>query len=323
MAINKLCPFLLCLFCLISIISCSSSQTAVTPIQPSLKLGLLPIEDNLPFFVAENDGLFSNYDLSVQLIPFNSARERDIALEAGEIDGALADIVAAALLKKGGARIKIVSLALGATPKEGRFVILAAPDSNIFQAGQLAGSPIAVSQHTIIHYLAEEMLRETVLPPMSLTLQNIPDLQVRFEALLAGTDVKAALLPDPLAALAEVSGARPIIDDTKLGVNLSQTVILFREETLEKRGPEVRRALRAYAEAAASLNKNPKAYKELIIDKVRIPKALEDSYRIPSFSQPVLPSPDMISRVINWMIGKGLLEAPFSYKEMVAQGYLD
>lgn len=315
--------YVLCLFCLLTLTSCQTSQVNSSPIDPTIKLGMLPIEDNLPFFVAQNDGLFNKLGLKIELISFNSARERDIALEAGEIDGELADLVAVALIKKGGTKVKIVSLGLGVNPLEGRFVILAAPSSNITKPAQLANLPIAVSQHTIIHYLAEGMLAETGIPLSSVKLQNIPDLQVRLETLLAGTNVQVALLPDPLATLAESSGAHPIIDDTKLQVNLSQTVILFREETLEKKGTSVRKILQAYNEAAVYLNEKPAKYQDLIISKARIPKPLESTYKIPHFSKLSLPTPDMITRVMTWMVSKGLLAKPYSYEEIVAQGYLE
>ena len=287
-----------------------------------IKLGLLRIEDNLPFFVAEYDGILKDQDTEIELIVFNSARERDIALEAGEIQGELADLLAAALLKKGGTPVKAVSLALGATPQEGRFVILAAPGSTISAPHQLSSSAIAVSHHTIIHYLAEEMLKETGVSLTGIRLQNIPDLQLRFDVLLAGKDVAAALLPDPLATLAEMSGARVIIDDTTLASNLSQTVIIFREETLEKQPQAVAKVLQVYREGAGNLNENPEKYKELVIDKARIPRPLEDIYRIPVYSPLQLPTREMVDRVMAWMVGKGLLAEPYTYEEMVAPGFI-
>ena len=277
----------------------------------------------MPFFAAEHDGLLKDGDVEVELIIFNSARERDIALEAGEIQGELADLLAAAFIRKGGVMVKVVSLALGATPQEGRFTLLAAPGSGISSPQHLRTTAIAVSQHTIIHYLAEEMLKEAGLDPAGIRLLNIPDLQMRFDVLLAGKDVKAALLPDPLATLAEMSGARVIIDDTKLESNLSQTVIIFREETLNKQPRAVVKVLQAYRKGALNLNNNPQKYKELVIDKARIPRPLEDTYRLPVYSPPQLPTREMVDRVMRWMTGKGLLSKPYTYEEIVAPNFIE
>ncbi|MFZ5752621.1 MAG: ABC transporter substrate-binding protein, partial [Bacillota bacterium] len=187
---------------------------------------------------------------------------------------------------------------------------------------QLKGIPIAISQNTIIHYLAEEMLKEVGIAPSELNFQSIPDMKIRLDALLAGKDVKAALLPDPLATLAEKSGAVVVVDDAKLKNNLSQTVILFREDTLKKYPESVKRILQAYEEAAGKLNESPEKYKELIIEKARIPKPLENSYTIPKYSPLVLPTKAMVERVMNWMQNKGLIDKAYSYEEIVAPGYL-
>jgi len=54
-----------------------------------MKIGLLPIVDALPFFVAEEKGYFQAEGLDVEFIQFASALERDGAVQAGEIDGTL------------------------------------------------------------------------------------------------------------------------------------------------------------------------------------------------------------------------------------------
>jgi len=301
---------------------CSRSGKAPGSNQGIIKLGLLRVEDNLPFFVAEQDKLFEQRGLRVELIIFNSARERDIALEAGEIDGGVADLLAVALLNKGGTRVKATSLGLGAVPEEGRFVILSAPQSGIVSPQQLRGVPVAVSYNTIIHYLAEEMLKATGLQQDEISLQNIPDLNIRLESLLAGKDVRAALLPDPLATLAEKSGARAVVDDTRLGLNLSQTVIIFREDTLISKPSAIKGVLSAYQEAGANLNAHPQKYRELVLDRARIPQPLEDSYVAPHFSPLRLPTAEMVEKVMSWMTGKGLLAKPYTYEELVAPGFI-
>lgn len=306
--------------CLILLTACSSAAIK-KPANP-IKLGLLRIEDSLPFFVAQEEDVFLKKGIMVELISFNSARERDIALEAGEIHGEVADLLAAALIKKGGTSVKIVSIGLGASPAEGRFAILAAPGSQIMAPADLNNVPVAISQYTIIHYLADEMIKETGLNSGYIKFQNIPDMKLRLESLLSGNDVRAALLPDPMAALAEKMGARVIIDDTKLNSNLSQTVILFQEQTLLELPDQVKGILASFQEGATLLNDNPDKYRALFVEKTRIPQPLEYSYNIPKFSPLQLPTEEMIRRVMTWMTEKSLLEKAYMYEELVAPGYI-
>ena len=59
----------------------------------TLKMGLLPILDVLPFYVAQEAGYFETEGVNIELIPVSSALERDQLLLAGEIDGMLNDLV--------------------------------------------------------------------------------------------------------------------------------------------------------------------------------------------------------------------------------------
>ncbi len=65
------------------------------PAAQPLKLGMLQIEDSAPFYVAEQEHFYQRQGLEIELVPFLSAIERDSALAAGAIDGAIDDPPAA------------------------------------------------------------------------------------------------------------------------------------------------------------------------------------------------------------------------------------
>jgi NitT/TauT family transport system substrate-binding protein len=309
------------LMILISTVGCN--QQAIEPAEEKvLKIGVFLIDDSLPLFVAEAEGLFEKNDVQVELIPFSSARDKDVALETGEIDGVLTDIVVTALLKKGGTDVKITSFAFGANPQEGRFAILASPQSTITQPEDLKGVPIAISNNTMIHYLAEKMPLEKGLQKEDIKTQSIPDLNIRLEALVSGSDVQAAILPDPLATLAEKMGAKVIIDDTKLEKNLSQSVIIFRQEVLNNYRDNVASFLQAFEEAGQLISNNPDKYFELRMEKTRVPEPLRESYPSPTYSPLAVPDEEMVKSVLDWMVEKGLLDKPFSYEEIVDKSFI-
>ncbi|MGI6225979.1 MAG: ABC transporter substrate-binding protein [Peptococcales bacterium] len=288
-----------------------------------LKIGVLQIDDSLPFFVAEAENLYNKHNVKVELIPFGSARDKDVALESGEIDGVLTDMIVTGLLKKGGTNVKITALAFGVTPEEGRFAILASPQSTISQPNDLKDVPIAISNNTIIHYLAEKMPLEAGLKKEDITTQSIPDLNIRLEALVSGKDVQAAILPDPLATLAEKMGAKVIIDDTKLNKNLSQSVLIFREEVIRNYRGKVVSLLKAFEEAGQMLNNNPEKYYEIRMEKTRVPEPLRGSYPAPTYSPLAVPDPEMVKDVMDWMVEKNLLGKPFSYEEIVDKSLIE
>jgi hypothetical protein len=71
---------------------------------------------------------------------------------------------------------------------------------------------------------------------------------LRTTTVLEGKDIDAAILPDPLAAFALAEGANVVIDDTTLGVNLSQSVVAVTSEAIDENQsrPDVRWKLSLY-----------------------------------------------------------------------------
>lgn len=285
-----------------------------------IKLGVLPIEDNLPLYLAEAENMFGKAGLQVQLIPFDSARERDVAMQAGKIDGELADLVAVALLKKGGTDVRAAAIGLGAKPAEGRFALLAAPKSQVKTVADLKNIPVAISENSIIEYVTDNLLLAGGLQQAEIKKVAIPSIPARMEA-LSGGQVAAAVLPDPLATLAEKNGARLITDDTK--INLSQTVLLFRKQAIDENKTAVAKVVKIYGQASQELTANPDKYRSLFIEKARVPAPIKDTYRSPTFSPLQVPGSEDVAKVIDWMVNKKLLEKPYAYDEIVDTGLID
>lgn len=281
-----------------------------------IKVGLLPVEDSLPFFVALQNGYFQEAGLEVQPIIFNSALERDSAFQAGQIDAGVADVVAAAAMVQAGIPLRIVSLTVGATPAEGRFAILASPHSALRTPGDLAGVPIAISDNSIIEYVTDQLLAAAGLAPGETKKTSVAKIPVRLELLLNGK-LQAATLPDPFASLAQHQGAKVILDDTKARHNYSQVVILASQLLMNQRPDDLKRLLQACTRASGELNAHPEKYRSLMVEKARVPEAIKDSYPGTKYAVGQIPAPEDIQRVVNWMQAKGLLKQPLSYEELV------
>lgn len=281
--------------------------------EAGIKIGLLPIVESLPFYVALDKGYFSDEGINVELVVFESAVERDSAVQAGEVDGALGDILAVTALNNSGSAVNIASLALGETGREGRFAILSSPGSGITRPEQLKNVPVSISTNSIIEYVTDNLLAEAGLKPEEIKKEAIPKIPVRFNLLLEDK-IQAACLPDPQAAMAESKGARLVMDDTSS--NLSQTVIYFSDEYLDKNSEFVVKFLNAYARAARDINDNPAAYKDLLIEKARVPSEAMGVFTMDHYPAPMLPSKEQVDRVVSWMWTKGLIKTQFTYEDL-------
>lgn len=302
----------------IIVTGCSAPKTpenqAPKSVSKLVKIGVLPIEDNLPFYVAEKDGLYANKGVQVELVSFASALERDTALQAGQIDGEVADILAVALLKKIGTDVKIASIGLGATPKEGRFAILSSPKSNIKDMSGLKGATLGISQNSIIDYVSDQMLIDKGVQVNEVKKMSIPKMPVRLDMLLSD-QIMAACLPDPLAALAQAKGAHLVLDDTYR--NISQTVLLFRTQSIQDNPEGIKAAVQVYGSAGQALSNNPAQYRNLFLEKAQVPSELKESYNTPTFSKLQLPTEEEISSVMKWMVDKKLISQAYPYQELV------
>ncbi len=286
-----------------------------------LKIGLLPIEDSVPFYIAEKEKLYARENLQVELIPFQSALERDSALAAGAIDGAIDDPIGAILFDKGQGRLKITSICLGEKPAEGVFAILAAPGSDLMSVNDLKGVEIAVSNSTIIEYVTDRILIQQGFKTGEIKKLEVVKMPIRMQMLLSNA-VKAATLPEPLTSIAVGKGARVLVSDATSAESLSQTIIVFRSEVLKEHKTEIAAFFRAYTGAVQAINSDPEKFRALFVDKSRIPPFLAKTYPIPVFPLPAPFSPALYEPVMTWLTAKQLV-ANIPYTTMVAIDFMN
>ena len=199
-------------------------------------------------------------------------------------------------------------------------MVVSAPNSGITSPEQLKGKNIAISNNTMMDYLIDQFEDELQLG--DLTTVNMPDLMLRTTTVLEGKDIDAAILPDPLAAFALAEGANVVIDDTRLGVNLSQSVVAVTSEAIDANREQVAAMLAAYNEAIELINANPDKYRAFALECANVPEALAATYPTPSFTANAVPTEAQIARVNAWLVEKELLSEPYTYQQMVDDSFI-
>jgi NitT/TauT family transport system substrate-binding protein len=285
-----------------------------------LKVSLIPILDTIPVLVAQQNGYFAEQGITVEAVPVKSAQEQTALVQAGQVDGMLTDLVTVGIFNKQAPQVKAVYTARIPLPGAPLFRVLAAPNSNIKSAADLKGVPIGISQNTVIEYVTSYLLESAGLKPEEIKVAEVSAIPVRFEQLMNG-NLKAATLPDPLAQGAIAGGAVLIADDIRRPER-SQSVLAFRVETLKARPDTVRKFLIAWEKAVAEINAHPEKYQSLLIEQGRVPKSIENSYKMPPFPGRGIASAADIANVVKWMRAKGLLERDVPYADMVDASFL-
>ncbi len=303
-------------FCLICFVGCEKKEEKI------IKIGVLRTADSVPLYVAEEDELFEKYGVHVDLIEFSSASDQSKAIEAGAVDGLMTELILQSLIKKGGCDLKSVIVALGGEASDGQVMVVAAENSPFADSETIEGARVAIAEGTLMEFLLDSYCEELGLNLDSIEKVSVPSLSLRLEMLIEGNDIDCAVLPEPLAQFAVLQGGKAKIDDTKLDATLSLSVIALSDQFIEKNPDIVSKFVKACTEAAEHLNKEPERYKDLVLNVANVPEAMKDNYKIPYYSEGILPEKELVERVENWMLKKGLLNKAFSYEELIDDSFV-
>lgn len=279
-----------------------------------IRLGVLPVVDTLPLLVADEEALFEGKGLSVEIVSFQSALERDAALQAGRLDGYFGDLLNTLLLVRAGVELRILTTAYHTRSDVRMFGIATAPGKGIQELDALRGRSVAISRATVIEYLLDRILRAEGRAPDYVKKEEIKKMPIRLQMLLSG-GVPAALLPEPLLTLAESRGAAVVADDRVLDTAL--TVIALRSEVLQSSLDLPERFLQAYTLAVQWIRDHPDSAMDVLRTRTRFPSEMKGRYRLPEFPSVGAPSRKDVEDVRTWIEQQGLAESVPGYAEVV------
>ncbi|HBA52962.1 MetQ/NlpA family ABC transporter substrate-binding protein [Syntrophorhabdus aromaticivorans] len=267
------------------------------------RVGLMPAKESLPFYAEERYGIFKKHGIELVIVPFRSALERDSAYEAGKIDGSISDIVAVALLVKGGRNIKILRTI--AKPRKGY------PVFTVLKAGRATSSKeIAISFNTVIEYVTDRILEKQNMGGM-LKKTEIKSVPLRMQLLTEGK-IGYATLAEPLATFAGIKGAERVYTDE--GIKGSHVVFVARGDLGDR---FLKSLAAAFDEACARANKEKVLLKELLWLKLSLPAELKDAYSLPDLRIKELPAKQDVNDVLSWMQQRGLIRERIPYERLV------
>lgn len=310
---KKLVAVLLMGLLLLGLAGCANNkkEDAGTKEKPAqaLTIGLMPDVDSIPFIIAQEKGFFKEEGVNVTLKPFKSAVDRDSALQSGNLDGAISDMLAENFAKAGGFHTVITSLTTGSY----KVVVNKEEKANSIQ--ELKGKEVAISRNTIIEYVTDRVLAEDGLQAGDINKVVIPQIPTRLEMLQNGK-IAAATLPEPMATIAVKNGGRILNSSDKMGINPG--VLLFTATAVKDKEQEIKAMYRAYNKAIDYLAKEPvESYIDILIEKGGFPNSVKGALVLPQYRKPMAPQEKDVTDVVKWMTERQLIQTNYSYKELV------
>lgn len=275
----------------------------------AITVGVMPDIDSVPIIIAQEKGYFAEEGLKVNIQQFKSAMDRDAALQSGNLDGAISDLLAVAFAKSGGFDVKVTAYT------DGDYKLIAGKNENVTSPKDLTGKDVAVSKNTIIEYVTDQISVSQSMKEDSINKVVIPQIPTRLEMLQNGK-LAAATLPEPMGSIAVANGCKFITDSEQLGINPG--VMMFTAKCVDNKKAELQAFYRAYNKAVKYLNEHPQdEYMDLIIEKSGFPAIAKTALKLPKYREAGLPQEKDVVDCMKWMNSKGLIKQEFSYKDLV------
>lgn len=269
----------------------------------------MPDLDSVPIIIAQEKGYFTEEGLKVNIQPFKSAMDRDAALQSGNLDGAISDLLAVAFCKNGGFDVKVTAFT------NGNYKLIAGKNENVASIKDLQGKDVAVSKNTIIEYVTDQISVSQNLKEDGINKVVIPQIPTRLEMLQNGK-LAAATLPEPMGSIAIANGCKLVTDSEQMNINPG--VMMFTAKTVDEKKAELQAFYRAYNKAVKYINEHPQdEYMDIVIEKSGFPAIAKTALKMPKFSEAALPKEKDVTDCMTWMKQKELIRVAYSYSDIV------
>lgn len=288
--------------------ACAPKPAAATPPADTgapagervLRLGVMYSADVVPLAVMLDQGLDADHGFTLDMQVFQSAKDRDAALQAGELDGVFTDYIGVCIYQNAGLDVKITGVT------DGDYVLLAGPDTGYTSLDDIQGASIAISENTLIEYSLDYILAQSGHGPDYVVKEVVPRIPDRLEMLRSG-QVGLGLLPDPFSTLASGSGAVRLGSANDAG--LYPAVMGFLQSAIDGKRDVLQDFYAAYDQAVEYVNTTPLAeFEDVAIAGAGFPEELKGQIVLPEYRKSQLPDPAALQDAIDWAEGKGLCQ---------------
>lgn len=290
----------------------TSPAAAGAPEKSELVVGVLPLADLAPFFLAIEEGIFEDEGLTVEPNVASGGAAQIAAMVAGDIDLTYSNYVSVLEARGQGLPLQIVR----ENNRSGPQGIYAMPDSGITGPEDLAGKSIAVNSLGNIQELtARAVLESHGIDPESLSFVELPPPDM--PAALAQGHVDAAWLVEPFLTIASnQSDAQRIVSAFEGPTeNLPVAGWTASEQFVSENPNTVAAFVRAMDEAMRISAAEPERMEAIIPTYTTIDEAL-----IPQLQPPGLAEQSDLSDLSvlqDLMVDQGILQEPLDMDEVI------
>ncbi|MDF2594478.1 MAG: ssuA [Clostridia bacterium] len=271
----------------------------------TLKFGVLPAESAIPIIIAKQQGFYEKEGLNVELVPFQSPNDRNVAVQGGQIDAIIADVMTSLTFYEGDVKMKITS------DINEDFKLLTSPHSGIDSFEKLNDKKVSIVPNFVLEYIMDEMAKEN---DITYQVVSIPSFTARFEALLSD-QIDGVIFTEPQATLLIEKGAKLLATSKEYGIKAG--TLLFNEAVLTDQPEEVKAFYKAYNEAVDYINTTEPAEYSDVLSQYGFPEEVKDylSGEV-TYTQAQKITDETFESVLEWTKTKGLTKKTYTLEEI-------
>ncbi|WP_418222755.1 ABC transporter substrate-binding protein [Clostridium isatidis] len=294
--------------------SASANKEAETSEMKKLSFGAMSSIDIVPIVIAQEKGYFEEEGLDLDFQLFTAAKDRDAALQAGALDGLIADEIAISIYQNSGIDMKITGQTNGA------WTLVVGKDSGIENLSGLKNKKMAISENTMIDYLSDYIATENGVSADEIEKVAIPAMPARLEA-LKNKQVDAAILPAPFDDTAVADGGKALAKIDNADITIS--AFGFTQEEIDTNGDAIKAFFAGYNKAVEYMqNTDIKEYEDILIETVGYSEDTRGNIVLPELKLNYLPKVENVQAVFDWSKKKGIIDKDLKAEDVIVDTFV-
>ena len=272
----------------------------------TMNIGILPAESAIPIIIAYEMGYFDEAGLDVSIKAFSSPNDRNVAVQAKELDGVIGDVMTCAAFVDHGIAMKITS------DISEDFKILSSPNSGVSEMSDLAGKKVSLVKNFILEYIMDQFANDG---GFTYEIVEIPSFSGRTEALMSD-QVDAVLFTEPQAGMLAAQGAHILGSSKDAGIKGG--TFMFTDEAINERAGDIKAFYEGCNKAVDYMNSTEVEKYSDILAQYQFPDAIAGylSGMYGTFQYADAIAQDQFESIIAWTLEKGLITKSYDYDEL-------
>jgi len=265
----------------------------------TLKVGVMPAVDSAPILLADKNGYFDELGLDVDVQVYTNAMNRQSALQSGELDGAMTDVIALVNNVENGFDIKVTTSTDGAFP----FLIKKGFEEK-------KDIKVGMMEVSVSNYLSDRSLKDKY----DVEKVYINEIPARLEMISKGT-LDMAVIPEPMASQGELKGLTKKLIETD--DEFSPDIMVFTGKAIRENEKAIELFHKGYNKAVAEINNGNNIARDILIHTLKLNPETRENIILPKYNKARVPSKEYLQSIMDWnekVLGK---KVNLKYEDLV------